>query len=741
MTSDSSASHSWKFFRLGGLDQAKIETGADLLALKHLDQKLWVALSCPVKGLELDERTLALIDSDNDGRIRVPEILAAIDWAQPRLKDVGRLLTASDQLALTAIDATTPEGKTTLASVKTILANLGTPDADTVSLADAADTVKLFAATKLNGDGVVIPESTSDTALAQLIGEIVATVGGTPDRSGKTGADAAKVDAFYAAAQAHLDWAAAGASPDVKPFGDDTAAAAAAIGAVQAKVDDFFTRTRIAAFDSRAANALNRAESDYIALSAQDLTLSTPEIAALPLATVAAGKALPLLDGVNPAWAAGLAKLHATAVTAAHGADKTTLTEAEWNALKARVAAFNSWQSSKAGSAVEALGLDRLKAIVTDSKRAALDALISADKALEGDFNAIASVEKLIRFQRDFRTLLNNFVNFTDFYSPDRSATFQAGTLFLDSRSTELCVEVAGPSPLAAMSKAFIAYCDCTRTGGAKMKIAACFTQGDSDYLFVGRNGVFYDRKGRDWDAKITAVVENPISVRQAFWLPYKKFIRKIEETVAKRAAAAEAASDAKMAAAADKTATVDQAKAAPPEAKKVDVGTVAAIGVAATAAVSTIALLLGYVFGLAAWQYPLVLLGIMLVISGPSMLIAWLKLRQRTLGPILEANGWAINGRVKINVPFGTRLTEKARIPAGARRTLDDPYADKAAQRRKVLFWLGLIVVVAAGIFVHREYYNDGRFFWQPAPEPVPAAAPPAAAEAATPTTADSAG
>ncbi|HEX2861897.1 MAG TPA: hypothetical protein VHN79_09670, partial [Lacunisphaera sp.] len=112
------------------------------------------------------------------------------------------------------------------------------------------------------------------------------------------------------------------------------------------------------------------------------------------------------------------------------------------------------------------------------------------------------------------------------------------------------------------------------------MNLAACFTQGDSDYLFVGRHGVFYDRTGQDWDAVITSIVDNPISIRQAFWSPYKKFIRMIEEQVAKRAAAAEAASSSKLATAAENTANADKAK--PVEApKRIDVGTVAAMGVA----------------------------------------------------------------------------------------------------------------------------------------------------------------
>jgi len=74
------------------------------------------------------------------------------------------------------------------------------------------------------------------------------------------------------------------------------------VKAVKVKVDDFFARCRLAAFDARAIGALNRQESEYLALAAKDLTVTSAEIAGFPLAQIAAGKALPLVDGVNPAW-------------------------------------------------------------------------------------------------------------------------------------------------------------------------------------------------------------------------------------------------------------------------------------------------------------------------------------------------------------------------------------------------------------------------------------------------------
>ena len=102
---------------------------------------------------------------------------------------------------------------------------------------------------------------------------------------------------------------------------------------------------------------------------------------------------------------------------------------------------------------------------------------------------------------------------------------------------------------MAGLAGTYLAYCDCSRKAtGEKMQIVAAFTGGDSDNLMVGRNGIFYDRKGRDWDATITKIIDNPISIRQAFWAPYKKLVRMIEEQVAKRAAAADAAAHAKLA-------------------------------------------------------------------------------------------------------------------------------------------------------------------------------------------------
>ena len=714
----SSARHAWKFFRTGGLDQVSLATAADLLALGQLDQKLWVALSCPVKGLELDEKTLALIDADGDGRIRVPELIAAVEWTAARLKDPAAMLRGAEALPLAAINTATPEGQVILAGAKQILASLGRPDDPAVPVAATDDVSKIFAASALNGDGVIPPEATTDPDAQALIKDILACLGGVADRTGSIGITAEKTETFFAELAAYVAWVEKSSAKDIAVLGDATEAACTALKAVRVKIDDYFARCRLAAFDARAIAALNRQESEYLAIAAKDLKITAEEVAGFPLARIEAGRPLPLFQGVNPAWSAALATLHAAVVTPLLGAGQTSLTESEWTALSARFAAYETWLGGKAGSTVEKIGLARARELLAGRGRDVLAGLIAQDKALEPEFNAISAVDRLVRYHRDLRAILHNFVNFADFYSPGRLAVFQAGTLFIDSRSCELCIRVEDPAAhavLASTSKAYIAYVDCRRPGGEAMKVAACITQGDSDYLVLGRNGVFYDRKGRDWDATIIKIVDNPISLRQAFWSPYKKLVRMIEEQVAKRAAAADAEANAKVSAAA--AANADPSKAPAP--RKIDIGTVAALGVAVGAIGGALAALATGLARLAPWQLPLVLVALILLISLPAVIIAWLKLRQRTIGPILDANGWAINGRVRINIPFGTALTERAVLPAGAQRSLKDPYAEKTRGRTAVIVVVVLLLLALAGA----KLFGCWPFESGAAPEEAPAA------------------
>lgn len=698
--------HRWKFFRAGGFDQVRLETGADLLHLDQLDQKLWVALACPTRGIEFDTATLDLIDGDKDGRIRPPEILAAVKWVGSLLKNPDDLVQGRSALALDAIQDGTAEGKQVLAAAKQILANLGKSDAKEISCEDASDQARIFAQTKFNGDGIVTEESADEEVTKAVIRDIISCLGAETDRTGKPGVNQAKVNQFFVAAAELTAWVNKSREPGIMPLGDKSAEAFEAFKAVRAKIDDYFARCRLAAFDGRAITAVNRQESEYLALGSKDLSLGGSEFAHFPLARVEAAKPLPLSEGVNPGWASGIAAFQSCVVKPILG-EKASITELEWRSLSGQFAAYEAWLGAKAGGLVEKLGVPRLSEILAGSSKAALDALIAKDKALEPEANGIASVDRLVRYHRDLHRLLNNYVSFTYFYTRRDKAVFQAGTLYLDQRSCDLClrVEDAGKhAGMAGLAGTYLAYCDCVRKGsGEKLHIVAAFTGGDSENLMVGRNGVFYDRQGRDWDATITKIIDNPISIRQAFFSPYKKLVRLIEENIAKRAAAADATSNARLEAAAKAVSEADKAKAAEPP-KKIDTGTLAAIGLVLTTLLGALGTVFSKLLDLSWWQIPLAILAIFLMISLPAVVMAYLKLRKRNLGPILDANGWAVNAKARINVPLGGSLTKVAALPAGSERSLEDPFAEKDNTSNWVIFCVILVLGIALAWLVFAD-------------------------------------
>ncbi|WP_180682825.1 hypothetical protein [Tepidicella baoligensis] len=710
MTTTPSGQHRWRFFRSGGFDQVCIETADDLRHLGELDQKLWAVLACPTAGLEFDERTLQLIDADGDGRIRAPELCAAVRWVCEVLRDPGLLFEPGDSLPLAALDHRHPAGQELLAAAREVLVRVGRAGGDTLTMEDLADPARLFPPNRFNGDGIVPVALAMDDAVRALIEQVIATVGAQTDRSGQPGVSADTLEAFWAAAEQVQAWQdqARHDAAQILAFGDRTPQALNAFDAVQAKVEDYFTRCRLAAFDERAAEALNPVESQYAEIAALALSDARQEVAALPLAKVVPGGALPLVDGINPAWQTAMAALREQVVTPVLG-EQTWLTLAQWQQLSAQLTAYRAWLAAKPTTPVADLPAEALADLLQPGTVAALRTLIEQDAQSDTDATAVDGLDKLLRLRRHLVVLLRNFVNLSDFYGGQRQAVFQAGRLYIDQRSCDLCLRVtdmARHAALAPLSGTYLVYCQCVRQGEAPMTIVAAMTGGDTDEMMVpGRNGVFYDRAGRDWNASVVKVVEAPISVRQAFWTPYKRAARMLGEQIQKFAAARDQDVEARSAAGVAQVGAPAQAPVHGTRQQAFDIakfaGIFAAIGLALGALGTALAAVVSGFLSLPAWQMPLVVLGMVLLISGPSMLLAWFKLRQRNLGPMLDANGWAVNIRARINIPFGAALTGVAALPAGSRRSLHDPYADKASPWP----WLMLLAVLLGAVFwVHRQ-------------------------------------
>jgi len=695
----------WAFHRLGGMDQVTLETAGELSRLRELDPKLWAALSCPASGLEFDSRTLELLDSDRDGRIRIPEVLEAMDWVCERLTDPSELAQRPEALPLSSIRTDTDQGRRLALTASNALKNLGREGEEFIRYEDVALAAASANALLYNGDGIIPAHADLDEKTGALVKAVLSVIGSEADASGVPGVDSKDVDAFLAALQAEKAWRKA-LEEAPHALGGDTDAAWKLMQVLKEKIDDYFLRCRLASFAPVSTASLN-AEEQLMAPGEHGL-LDPETLSSLPLSRIEADAALRLDAGLNPAWRDTAKKFFALAAPLLP--DASRLTEEDWDALQQALAPYGAALAARpvpaSPASISAADASAVLASFSDSDIDAflsaetadkLKAMMAEDLAVNADSSDIAELERMVLYYRHLHRLLMNFISFHDFYSLKRPAMFQAGTLFIDGRSCRLCLpvaDIAKHSAMAQLSQLCLLYCECRRrvpsgsASGDKMNIVAAMTAGSDAFLREGRNGVYVDNKGEDWDATLIKIVRNPISIKQAVWAPYLRASQMVGEQIAKFAG-----NTAKKV----ESAVTAQAKApaAPFDISK-SVGLFAAVGIALGAIGTAVGSIAGMLMALHWWQFPLLIVAAFACISGPAAFLAWLKLRKRTLGPVLEASGWAVNGQLPVNLVLGSALTSEAALPKNATRTRHDPLRQKSRTGKLIM---ALILAAAVGV------------------------------------------
>ena len=511
----------WKFCTKSGLKQAKIECGDDLRRLKDLDQKYWTALAASNTGLRFDSRTLEFLDTDGDGRVRVPELLAAIDFLESKGVDL---------------------------------------------------------------DSLFVEDPEDEKKLSEISGKL---------------ADLAKVepsDAEKAAMKAWEDAPAGDAS--IMPFKDATVDANAALAAVEPLLEKFFTPAEDA-----------------------PLVMEGPEVT------------LPLKGNINPKHADAIAAFVGKCVKPLVG-DVEEIKRSDFLKVKGAFAPYRAWIASKP--------------VMNANAKAELE-----------------TEERTVRYKMHLVEYIRNFVNQTNLYSCETEPIYLTGTLFIDGRECRLCFHVdneTAHSALAAKSDCCIIYAKLSRKGSAMRNVCAVITTGRTIPLYVGRNGIFYDRDGNVWDATITNVVMAQVSLCEAFWAPWRKIGELIGEQVKKFVGDAQTKSVGGVTKAIDGVGAKPAAKpAADTSANGAALASsVAALGIGVGMVGAAFAGVVGLVAGLPWWKTAIGVLCVVMAVSLPSVVLAWFKLRRRDLGAILNAGGWAVNRPLRFSQKLAKRFTRK---------------------------------------------------------------------------------
>ena len=274
--------------------------------------------------------------------------------------------------------------------------------------------------------------------------------------------------------------------------------------------------------------------------------------------------------------------------------------------------------------------------------------------------------ERLLRYKLHIGELLRNYVTMDALYGEGNNAIFQTGILRIDAREMNLCFHVdseAAHSALVDKSNCCVIYLKLSRPAEkAERLICAVVTAGRVGTLYVGRNGVFYDRDGKDWEAVVTKVVENQVSLAEAFWAPWKKIGDGVAGMVKKFFGDRQAKAMDSVQKGTESTQAGGAAMASSVAAIGIGIGMV---GTAAAALISAIKGLHPW------WMFFVALAAVVLVVSVPSMVLAYFKLRRRDLGAILNACGWAINRPMRFSMKRARGFTKCAPNPAATACTV----------------------------------------------------------------------
>ena len=402
-------------------------------------------------------------------------------------------------------------------------------------------------------------------------------------------ADLAKLEPSELDRAAMEQWIEKGKTPEVAAAGDNTADAEAALSKVEDVIDRYFT---------------------------------VPED--MPLVTEEPDCTLPLKTHINPAYFEDVCEFADKCVKPLLG-ERDELTRLEWKRVKAAFAPYRAWIKAKPVMNAEA--------------KAKLDA-----------------EEKFYRFKLHLGPFIDNYITMKNLYRGGHEAMFQCGRLRIDGRELDLCFHVeneAAHSALTVKSNCCVLYLKLSRPAEKKTRnICAAVTAGTVASLYVGRNGVFYDRDGLDWEAVITKIVENQVSLREAFWLPWKKLGEGVSGTVKKFLG------DKQSKASAGVATGVKSAE----QSGAVLASSMAAVGIAVGMVGAAAASVVAVLSGLHPWWKIIVaVVSVVLGVSVPSMLLTYLKLRRRDIGAILNASGWAINRRMRFSMRLARMFTRCA--------------------------------------------------------------------------------
>lgn len=683
--------HGHRFNKFGGSFHLDINSVEDFEVILSLDEPYWMATSASINGFACDKRLFHFLDSDQNRRIRCHEIRAAISWFFSVLNDYSGVNEKREILYLDSLNTDSEDGLKIRNAALRILSNLSCDEADSISLFQIRNRTDILASGATNGDGIIPPEAASDQDTRDLISLIMERFQAEADAGGEKGITRKNLEAFREDATAFLSWYNEGyhgddsLQSDIFPLGQGTFEAADIMEKLMSKLDEYFIYCKTLTYFDDASGETFKTVMDKIH-GESDETDKSKYIQNLPLSKPHPDKELCRSGPFNPYFEELCHRFFEEVADVFFIEEKNSVTEIEWELLKRTFTPYTEWINRKPRSVTADIDSHTLAHYLHGNAYENVEKLIQEDQKIGEELAAIDEIEKVILYQRWLLPLVRNFVSFVELYDPTQCALFESGTLILDGRRFRLCLPVNDRTyhkQVARYSGLYLMYVKLTgKIGNPAHEIVVAVTSGSVGRICPGKKGVFYSWDGKEFDGEVVDIIKNPISLVEAFYHPFRRIGEILEAQIEKIIGRGEKGLESALEQpstllqqSVDKIGTTPTAAGvmptSPADSKSVTMATsqtpternfirdiIVGISLSLAAIGSSFAFITKMLSGVKVTHIFATLIICLALILGPIIILTLVKLHRRDVGMLLEASGWAINGRMRLTRKLCKMLT-----------------------------------------------------------------------------------
>jgi len=628
--------------RIGRTWQFVVQEPADLARVLEIDEAHWVATSAPRNAFRCPPEFLEFLDSNGDGRIVTSEVKEAVSWLLQRLSDFSAVCEGKTEIPLGSLRSDDPEGTELLEAAR----SAGYAGSGKISLQEVEAFLNGLASQALNGDGVLVPEAAEREDLREFLSAAVAATGGSVDASGRRGLTSDQIESFRNACREQLAWREEGRkrASEVFPLGEGTRQAVDLLRELKPQIERYFELCRRARF-------LGTEEVEELWRKEASTQAGVLDLKKAPLASVRKETVLPLEGGeVNPVFQEKLKMFEDQIAAPLLGGRLRELSEEKWRTLLERLAPASAYFESERGREVGNLPEEKLEVFAGEDLKNQALGLLDADRQVARIREGAVKLKKLLFFHGNLVRFINNFASFPDLYDPKERALFERGSAVLDGRWFKLAVPVEDRKAHVERTRSsnlMVLYLEISGAAESeRFTVAVPVTSGTKGNLRTGKRGVFFDINGRQYDAVVVEVIENPVSMLEALAAPFVGAWRFVVGKIESWSERSEKTLQEKL----------DKALAgvsAPGALRSAPAGIVAGLSVSVAALGSALAFVIkqlsSLTLGTLFWGLAATACTLCAAVLLPVGLVAFLKLRGQDLSSLLEGSGWAINARMAL--------------------------------------------------------------------------------------------